>query len=220
MDGVIGRFTIMDRHEGDSYDPITLHKYSFSQNDPVNNNDPSGYDVKWGSRISEIFKGGVGLLNASKGINTYFAGGLNKHIDNLLANSPFAANMFSKIDNTFKLNNRSLYILASNDYAPRTVMLPLADYMYVNPSANICYAVKGMYDRYHMPIYKRASIERIIGHEISHVYRNRLLGVVVIDSKKVGIDEQTVVDQYENRIAADMMEYFRGDYQYAKIGCF
>ena len=38
----IGRFTSMDTWAGKSQDPITLHKYTFGNADPVNNTDPTG----------------------------------------------------------------------------------------------------------------------------------------------------------------------------------
>jgi RHS repeat-associated protein len=37
-----GRFFTMDSYEGDAYDPLTLHKYLYAGNDPVNMIDPSG----------------------------------------------------------------------------------------------------------------------------------------------------------------------------------
>ena len=39
----IGRFTISDPFEGDPYAPMSLHKYLYAVNDPVNRFDPSGY---------------------------------------------------------------------------------------------------------------------------------------------------------------------------------
>lgn len=37
-----GRFGTMDSHQGDIFDPATLHKYTYAQADPVNRVDPSG----------------------------------------------------------------------------------------------------------------------------------------------------------------------------------
>ena len=39
----MGRFTQQDTWMGRNSDPITLHKYLYAGNDPVNNIDPSGY---------------------------------------------------------------------------------------------------------------------------------------------------------------------------------
>jgi hypothetical protein len=39
-----GRFWSTDNYEGDNSDPASLHKYTYSQNNPVNGCDPSGHD--------------------------------------------------------------------------------------------------------------------------------------------------------------------------------
>ncbi len=44
MNPAIGRFTGMDSFEGDSQDPISLHKYEFVANNPVNLTDPDGHE--------------------------------------------------------------------------------------------------------------------------------------------------------------------------------
>ena len=41
-DPLKGRFGTMDSHQGDIFDPTTLHKYTYAQADPVNRIDPSG----------------------------------------------------------------------------------------------------------------------------------------------------------------------------------
>lgn len=41
----IGRFMTMDPFAGDVLDPMSLHKYVYAHNDPVNNTDPSGMSV-------------------------------------------------------------------------------------------------------------------------------------------------------------------------------
>ena len=40
----IGRFQTMDSYEGNNAKPLSLHKYTFTSNNPVNENDPSGRD--------------------------------------------------------------------------------------------------------------------------------------------------------------------------------
>jgi RHS repeat-associated protein len=42
MNPTSGRFSSMDSYEGGSYDPSSLHKYSYTRNSPANLNDPSG----------------------------------------------------------------------------------------------------------------------------------------------------------------------------------
>ena len=58
MNPGIGRFQTMDSYEGDNQDPLSLHKYLFVENDPVNKLDPSGNDsmVK-GQAIDDLLKG-------------------------------------------------------------------------------------------------------------------------------------------------------------------
>jgi RHS repeat-associated protein len=43
MNPLTGRFWTQDGYEGDSEDPISLHKYLYSNTDPTNNSDPSGH---------------------------------------------------------------------------------------------------------------------------------------------------------------------------------
>ncbi len=44
MNPGIGRFETMDSYEGETEDPLTLHKYEFASNNPENRFDPSGND--------------------------------------------------------------------------------------------------------------------------------------------------------------------------------
>lgn len=43
MNAASGRFWTKDRYAGDSADPLSLHKYIYTNGDPVNGMDPSGY---------------------------------------------------------------------------------------------------------------------------------------------------------------------------------
>ena len=53
MDPAIGRFTTMDGYEGDNQEPKSSHKYLFTQNNPLNKLDPSGYEAVPSSDDSE-----------------------------------------------------------------------------------------------------------------------------------------------------------------------
>jgi len=41
-----GRFWTMDTDVGDNEDPLSLHKYLYSHDDPVDNDDPTGNDIE------------------------------------------------------------------------------------------------------------------------------------------------------------------------------
>ncbi len=45
MNPVNGRFLTMDNYEGDIFEPMSLHKYTYAHSDPVNNTDPSGNNI-------------------------------------------------------------------------------------------------------------------------------------------------------------------------------
>lgn len=42
-----GRFTTEDTWLGDIYDPLTLNRYAYAKNNPVNDTDPSGHLPKY-----------------------------------------------------------------------------------------------------------------------------------------------------------------------------
>ena len=44
MNTAIGRFQEMDSYEGNQYDPLSIHKYIFTKNNPINGIDPLGHD--------------------------------------------------------------------------------------------------------------------------------------------------------------------------------
>ncbi len=58
------RFWSMDTHEGNSQDPLSLHKYLYASVDPVNMVDPSGHDFT------------IAGVSASAAWNTYWRGGV------------------------------------------------------------------------------------------------------------------------------------------------
>jgi RHS repeat-associated protein len=49
-----GRFWSMDRYEGRSEDPTTLHKYAYTGNEPVNRRDPSGRDFDLATTLNNL----------------------------------------------------------------------------------------------------------------------------------------------------------------------
>jgi RHS repeat-associated protein len=49
-----GRFISTDPYAGDPYAPMSLHKYLYAANDPVNKSDPSGKDWSFGSSMAAI----------------------------------------------------------------------------------------------------------------------------------------------------------------------
>ncbi len=63
-----GRFTTSDTYAGNNEDPLSLHKYLYCQDDPVDNDDPSGNDI--GDMLSVMDIGGmldsIGLPVASQ----------------------------------------------------------------------------------------------------------------------------------------------------------
>jgi hypothetical protein len=50
MNAATGRFWTRDTYEGDQEDPLSLHKYLYSQDEPVDNRDPSGNAVYFVAR--------------------------------------------------------------------------------------------------------------------------------------------------------------------------
>lgn len=45
MNPALGRFHTMDRHEGTAARPLSLHKYAYAEQDPVNRIDPTGFST-------------------------------------------------------------------------------------------------------------------------------------------------------------------------------
>jgi len=81
MDPNTGRFTTMDTYAGNNNEPMSLHKYSFAGNNPVNEIDPSGNDftltdVSMSSAMSGILASNALVLVASvfRGVDLAAAG--------------------------------------------------------------------------------------------------------------------------------------------------
>jgi RHS repeat-associated protein len=54
-----GRFWTMDTNEADDWDPVSLHRYLYTGNDPVDRIDPSGHDFDLGSLSVAVAVGGT-----------------------------------------------------------------------------------------------------------------------------------------------------------------
>jgi RHS repeat-associated protein len=70
-----GRFFTMDTDEGDTEDPLSLHKYVYAQNNPVNKFDPSGHfavDVAIGENFFNTFASGATFGNINYSRNFVF----------------------------------------------------------------------------------------------------------------------------------------------------
>ncbi|HEY6370708.1 MAG TPA: RHS repeat-associated core domain-containing protein, partial [Candidatus Sulfotelmatobacter sp.] len=59
-----GRFLNMDAYEGDAESPLSLHKYLYAGNDPINQLDPSGNDFDLASTLTAT-TGGVTIFGMS-----------------------------------------------------------------------------------------------------------------------------------------------------------
>jgi RHS repeat-associated protein len=62
MNPMSGRFWTEDTHEGNRFEPVTLHKYLYTGGDPVNREDPSGHDFNIQTLV--IIAGVIGILAA------------------------------------------------------------------------------------------------------------------------------------------------------------
>jgi len=70
------RFTDRDPVDGEFEEPLSLHKYLYCLNDPINRIDPNGlWYIDFGGSIG--YWGGVtfGLMIGSEGVDVYFGGG-------------------------------------------------------------------------------------------------------------------------------------------------
>jgi RHS repeat-associated protein len=66
----VGRFGAQDQQDGTPNDPLSLHKYAYCQNNPVNGRDPSGNDDL--ASLTMAMSIGASLDLAYNGVVTYF----------------------------------------------------------------------------------------------------------------------------------------------------
>jgi RHS repeat-associated protein len=59
-----GRFLTMDSHPGSNQDPLSLHKYLYAHNNPVNGIDPSGHSFILEFTISSAIRGSIAAFTA------------------------------------------------------------------------------------------------------------------------------------------------------------
>jgi RHS repeat-associated protein len=65
-----GRFWTMDTDEGDQEDPLSLHKYLYCQEDPVDGYDPSGlYTQKFGYAVEKLIRAKYALEHSGQDVN-------------------------------------------------------------------------------------------------------------------------------------------------------
>jgi hypothetical protein len=58
-----GRFHTMDTYEGNQQDPQSLHRFTYCQNDPVNNVDPSGNEIEGVLTVMDISSGFLAAIS-------------------------------------------------------------------------------------------------------------------------------------------------------------
>ena len=61
----VGRFSVPDQLDGTPNDPLSLHKYAYTQNNPVNSRDPSGNETLVSLTISMTIGVSLELIKAS-----------------------------------------------------------------------------------------------------------------------------------------------------------
>ena len=74
MDPTAGRFASTDRFSGDPYAPVTLHKYLYAANDPIDNLDPTGNETLFGLQVSTAVMGIVNSIVIGFYVGAIFGG--------------------------------------------------------------------------------------------------------------------------------------------------
>lgn len=57
----LGRFWTMDTFQGRQTDPLSLHKYLYADDNPVNHRDPSGHDIEGSLDVMDMMSTGFGM---------------------------------------------------------------------------------------------------------------------------------------------------------------
>ena len=74
-----GRFMTMDSFEGEPTNPLSLHKYTFAENDPVNKTDPTGHEALVGLSLS---------MSLGQGLHSQYDNGVTT-VGNSIKNTVF-----------------------------------------------------------------------------------------------------------------------------------
>jgi len=99
----VGRFGAQDQMDGTPQDPLSLHKYAYCQNDPVNRHDPSGND---GDLISLSFTMSIGTTLQSLYDNT-----IAKVGDMLQTSTEASAEAINHIESDDSKSNKATIII-------------------------------------------------------------------------------------------------------------
>ena len=67
MDTRTGRFVSVDPGEGDDADPLSLHRYLYAGNGPLNGTDPSGFETMSELQVSQLIQSDLATLAAKAG---------------------------------------------------------------------------------------------------------------------------------------------------------
>ena len=81
MNPSTGTFISMDSYQGNKYDPASLHKYTYAQNNPMMYNDPSGHFVNMISYVASTV-----IQNTISNSHTIFVMGVLSGITNVIIN--------------------------------------------------------------------------------------------------------------------------------------
>jgi hypothetical protein len=162
-----GRFQTMDTYEGDNEDPLSLHKYLYAEDNPVDNVDPSGHDISEMLAVMDVFSSlfaTISPVTSTAATTTGVAGRPLTQGEINLATLMFG----SKINNSavkiyhhtylpFLPDKNSLMTPNGNIYASKNSTMYSSDYSTMSPPAYATWPL----------IYPQA----VFVHEMTHVWQ-------------------------------------------------